>query len=222
MPTAKATKRLTEKQTMDLVTKVQRDRDEAAFARLTQEYLPLIQNCVKNYLARLSVEYRLIAERYLSLHIVTGNGMTVDEFLLRQGRRGLRDVIDRFPAAKGLSFKTYAAGWIMRQIMSGLQDCCSDDEVAREFFAEAISKVEAPLVSRGRVSPKAAKFVVELIRIKRKSMGFTQGEMGRQLGITRSEYGKIEAGLAKLSLHQLERIAQVLESPLTDFLSMDV
>ena len=56
------------------------------------------------------------------------------------------------------------------------------------------------------------------IRQARQEAGLSQEELGRRLGISGVAVGHYERGTRSIGIHELERLAQILERPLTWFL----
>ena len=54
----------------------------------------------------------------------------------------------------------------------------------------------------------------------RMKKGFSYEVMGRELSLSASSYWKIENGKSKLSVEDLFRISEILETPLTELLDM--
>ena len=59
--------------------------------------------------------------------------------------------------------------------------------------------------------------VIEKIAQQRNRKGYTYENMAHDLHITPAAYRKIETGETKLTLERLFKIADILESPFTDF-----
>jgi len=62
--------------------------------------------------------------------------------------------------------------------------------------------------------------VIEKIAQQRNRKGYTYENMADELHITPAGYRKIETGETKLSLERLFKIAEILETPFTDFLEL--
>jgi transcriptional regulator with XRE-family HTH domain len=73
---------------------------------------------------------------------------------------------------------------------------------------------------RGSVHPIAAR-VGARIRQRRGELGLTQGELGRQVGLSHQQIQKYEQGLARLGCTTLWDIAQVLDVDTFDYFFVD-
>lgn len=60
------------------------------------------------------------------------------------------------------------------------------------------------------------------IKAARLAEGLTQAEIGDYLGLGRDAVSKIENGYALLSLRHLEKLAKILNRPITYFLDIDI
>lgn len=63
--------------------------------------------------------------------------------------------------------------------------------------------------------------IIEKIAQYRNKRGYTYENMANGLDITPAAYRKIETGDTKLSVERLFRIADILETPFTDFLELE-
>ena len=63
--------------------------------------------------------------------------------------------------------------------------------------------------------------IIEKIAQYRNRKGYTYENMADELHITPAAYRKIETGDTKLSLERFFRIAEILETPFTDFLELE-
>jgi transcriptional regulator with XRE-family HTH domain len=63
--------------------------------------------------------------------------------------------------------------------------------------------------------------IIEKIVQHRNRKGYTYENMADDLGLTPAAYRKIETGETKLTVERLFKIAEILESPYTDFLDLD-
>ena len=63
--------------------------------------------------------------------------------------------------------------------------------------------------------------IIEKIAQYRNRKGYTYENMAHDLHITPAAYRKIETGETKLTLERLFKIADILESPFTDFLDLE-
>lgn len=61
----------------------------------------------------------------------------------------------------------------------------------------------------------------EKIKLARKNAGLTQKELGEKLEVSQAMIGQYENGLRKPKIETLHKIAQVLNVPITDFVSND-
>lgn len=63
--------------------------------------------------------------------------------------------------------------------------------------------------------------IIEKIAQYRNRKGYTYENMADELHITPAAYRKIETGDTKLSLERFFKIAEILETPFTDFLELE-
>ena len=63
--------------------------------------------------------------------------------------------------------------------------------------------------------------IIERIAQHRNRKGYTYENMAHDLQITAAAYSKRETGETKLTLERLFKIADILESPFTDFLDLE-
>ena len=63
--------------------------------------------------------------------------------------------------------------------------------------------------------------IIEKIAQYRNRKGYTYENMADELSITPAAYRKIETGDTKLSLERFFKIAEILETPFTDFLELE-
>ena len=63
--------------------------------------------------------------------------------------------------------------------------------------------------------------IIEKIAQYRNRKGYTYENMAHDLHITPAAYRKIETGETKLTVERLFKIADILESPFTDFLDLE-
>ncbi|QCX54486.1 helix-turn-helix transcriptional regulator [Elizabethkingia sp. JS20170427COW] len=63
--------------------------------------------------------------------------------------------------------------------------------------------------------------IIEKITQYRNRKGYTYENMADELHITQAAYRKIETGETKLSLERFFRIAEILETPITEFLELE-
>ncbi len=63
--------------------------------------------------------------------------------------------------------------------------------------------------------------IIQKIAQHRNNKGYTYENMADELNISSAAYRKIETGDTKLTVERLFRIAEILESPFTDFLDVE-
>lgn len=74
--------------------------------------------------------------------------------------------------------------------------------------------------SKEEINQKAKEFTKELlnnIRVIRKQKGISQESIAYDLGVDYSTYGKVERGDIELTVVRMEKIALILDVPMSDF-----
>lgn len=63
--------------------------------------------------------------------------------------------------------------------------------------------------------------IIEKLAVARSKKGYSYENVAKELDLSTSAYRKIETGETKLTVERLKQLAEVLETPIEDFLEID-
>lgn len=85
---------------------------------------------------------------------------------------------------------------------------------------ETEARISSKLLIR-EMSEENVKFILERIRKKRESLGYSQEYVAYKLGMTQKGYSKIELGITQLKLDEFLQICAILSIPAQELLNLN-